>query len=734
MPNLRHFWQRILYGDPGSEVLVDSEAPPTIQQELENAVTYVAEFNVSNWTDVMPVTGEPVTIDQIRLYDETGDGYPMRPLFTGTLNTVTGRSYPNSATLSCTGPLAKLRKVRVADLDVSGMTDGEAWKEVMDFCGVAYDDANVDEWGYELGAVKPVIWRRGQSGAEFVAELDRVFGMATIELGDGSVWRFAYDKAPDAYADDLYSGIYNVAMTFTRGQEGATFYDNERDLGDVDQIGSYVRVQGLQYEGAEGTADEGCTFDIYADAIADHPKLGAGQYVAPIDFSSDLIQHESLAKAVAVRIMRWGNREPDLLRVETANHASLTVGDLIEVRDEAPGIGITTYKRYLILRTARTADFMSLDCVGGAAGATGTITSGIRRCCGTQLEDGTCDETGTNPDPGSPPAPGVPGDPGVGVCDPIADPTCIPGVDTSLPDPPNVLDPFINCQGETGEVLQGDATNPICVGGGAGEWVTPSTTCWDAPWRISESNVLFNIPCNGGAGGPIDKFGYSEASGLGVVLTYNTTPNDCGTSGSEKTAANDFVFPGGSNLCVSGTAYFCGNGQIQVIYESTSDLDLSAVTFYVGEGFTFGGIEYGVVAHSENNGTIKVGHGPPNRSIDASNRDNGGLGGFPASPGEVSFNVCFDVASGYQRVIYGGSFGGGYMEDERTIESMEAAGTPGFPFAEQPSDSAGHTLTIRHIFDDNDGTCVPWIRLNEMGHSTCEINPNYTNPFVQVEV
>ena len=118
-----------------------------------------------------------------------------------------------------------------------------------------------------------------------------------------------------------------------RGQSGVSFYGNERDRGDLDQIYNYWIVRGLQYGGDEGTDEEGCSFAFVAVANTDHAKLGPGVDVGPQEFQSDLIQSEALAKAIAQRLMRWHNREPDVLRIQCGNDARVGPGQLVTVKD-----------------------------------------------------------------------------------------------------------------------------------------------------------------------------------------------------------------------------------------------------------------------------------------------------------------------------------------------------------------------------------------------------------------
>lgn len=463
MPTLRRFKTRILVGSDPDYVEILSDVPVRIQEQLEQAVTSVAEFGVTleNWTLERNV---PVVIDHINQGVVTEDGYEMKRLYTGVTNSIAGVSYPNKVAVTCAGVLSKLRFSRQDDLVLTGMTDQEAVQTILTFCGIPFTSGDIKGRSYELGAIKAVFWKKGQSAAEIVQELDRVCGYATIEIGNGRVVRIPYSRVPYDYTSD------SITKSFRRGQAGSTFYENERDRGGVDQVQNYWRVTGLSWDGEEDEPDEGCHYTIWAEAYAIHPNLGEGVWIAG-DFSSDFIQSEALAKEIASRMCRWYNREPDTIRVRTSNDGTLNVGDVIGVTDSVYGIDLPNAKRYLILNIARDGDFMTVDGVGGTEGDVDTLTSGIELCCGHQQEDGTCDEEGDNPSPDESPTPNIPPDSPTGHCDPIADPTCIPGEDYELPEAPNVEDQFIGC--ETQGIDNPDSDSGVHMGAGTFDCTTP---------------------------------------------------------------------------------------------------------------------------------------------------------------------------------------------------------------------------------------------------------------------
>ena len=88
---------------------------------------------------------------------------------------------------------------------------------MLELCGIAYTASEVLGWGYGSAPVQPVIWRAGQSGERIVGELDRVFGCATIELGNGRRRALPVSRAPLQYSSPTY------AKTFVRGRAARQF-------------------------------------------------------------------------------------------------------------------------------------------------------------------------------------------------------------------------------------------------------------------------------------------------------------------------------------------------------------------------------------------------------------------------------------------------------------------------------------------------------------------------------
>ena len=713
----RDLWVRVALGDAGT--LVPTAAPVRIQQQLEGAVTTVAEVTVAGFTPVL-ATNEPVVIHHVNRNNAPEPDYESRQLFAGIVNRIGGVGSPHGVTLSCTGELAKLRRTRTSDYVMQGKTDTEVARDVLTYCGVAFEEDDIWGWGYTLGLADLAgptdpwpVWRAGQSGAAIIGELDRVFACATIERNDGSVVRFMYSRSPEDYVDPPYT------KTFARGRAGASFYGNERDRGDLDQVFNYWIVRGISYTVGEGEDYEGCTESFVATANADHAKLGPGVDVGPQEFSSDLIDSEALAKAVAERLMRWHNREPDLLRIQCGNDARLAPGHIVLVRDASYGIDVPASKRYLVLAVARDGDEMLIDCVGGPPGETGTVVSHLYRDC-----NGTETDVGTDPPPFTAPDPMIPDIPDIGTMPPD-----LPEIEEPPP-PPNTDDPYIDCT----EVADGMEVVPVIEGG-----------------RYVDHDDLesSNYRASGSVAAYVDAGLAVEHIALklnGTLTANDTDPLD------DKEEANDTNVAGGPGVVtVAGEIYFRWDSarcEISITGDGPGDLR-ATLAAAPGAPYTFTGaagtgddetFQKGVFLDTENSIPIYSPYGDPHQCDEIFHTcNNGGLdaeGGLPV--GEwLPFSFAFDFSGEYQRITYSVGGAGGYMEDLRSRCVDASLDLLCEDLHYDVCAHAAHTLTIAAVgvtpgvAGDEQIDEETWqVRLRNVvfGHDTCEANPDYEPP------
>jgi hypothetical protein len=714
----RRRWHRVIWQEgEEDEQAVQLASTVTITERLDGAQNRVAEFAVSGQSppDAEVQLGKSVRIYQLRLDDADGEAN-MVTQFNGVVDRRSGSSWPQGMTITCTGVLSKLDYVPDADEDLTGMTEREAAQFILTESGIAFDEDDIDGWDYVLGQQVPVIWKANQPAADMMAELNRVFSMTLVEIGEGRPVRRYFEAYGWECDVDLDCDLLDATQLFARGRPGAAFYANARDVGPGDQIRNRWAVDGASWRGAEGGADEGCEFTVKATADGPHPtRPGHRSGIEP--FESQLIQTEGLAKAIAERLIRTFNRVPDMIKVLTANQPRLSVGDPVSVLDAAYGVGIGARTGCLTTSIQRDGDLMTFEAVCGPAGELTDSVARIDRCCGTQQEDGTCTDVGEDPGPDAPPGGHLPDmpDPGVLDCDPIADLTCLPDDQWTLPDDDaNYEDPYLDCS----EVEGDDA------------FAHKEGLTVESAWRdISAGQTTWLVGFDTDTGSAIE-LSLADASGLGILTLNFTQPS------SAKEPANDQTFSAGEVMCLTLDMESCtGDATVAVVYGPPSGGDTMSAGFY------FGGLE--VCPEGPLNPCATVGwsagtgnSGPVWTTLDAVrnrscgfDRNNGGYGGSPAG-GRATVGVCFDPSGEYQRVTVTGGFGGGFMEDFRF--SNECASVP-VPLHYDPDSSGGKVLEIR--VSGNAALSTPECPTITfygfgVGYDTCVANPDYIPPAV----
>lgn len=417
----------------------------TQNESLEDLTTMVVDTHLANFPTFVSA-GDEFTVRQ----GGWGSGQEMYQ-FTGIVDSRVGTSMPNVFRVTGVGPLSKLRRAPLSDHDLTGMTDGEAVEYVLTQCGVTYDTADIYDYGYVLGPIADVKWLKGTPGSDIIREIDRVIGAATMEIGTGRVVRFLYDKAPNAS---------QISFNFTAGNS-QWYYNSERTRGGLDAIKNFWRVTGLTYEStSDGTpvtdpdATDTCNSTFYAESSEEHPVLGSG-FTVPQEFQSDLIQTEAMAKRIVIRMMRWYNRAPDTVVIETANDPRITPGDVVGLVDAAPGLQLTgSPSPYLVLSVNRDRDFMRLNCIGGSPGDYGTVFSELVTCCEGQRENGTCVDNGTDPNADDPGTIGGPPDSPIGDWTPPDEPP-LDEIDVPDTEMPVICDDLQDDDGELNDPVDG---------------------------------------------------------------------------------------------------------------------------------------------------------------------------------------------------------------------------------------------------------------------------------------
>ena len=669
---------------------VDLAGPPVQNEQLEGWTTYVCEAELEDQPAL--ALGQSVSLAQVDF-----DAAQQAAQFRGIVDHISAASFEHRVVLTCTGPLARLRRVPTSDHTLTGMTDGQAIKHVLDSCNISYAAADIQDAGYVLGAQAPIVWHRDQPGWEIVRELDRVFGMATLEIGNGRIVRFAYDRAPSAAL---------ISRTFERGVD-ATFWRNERDYGSLDAIQNVWQITGASWEGSDG-----CQYTVWARAEGANPALDSPSVrIRRQEFASDVIQDQALAEAVARRMMRWYNRQPDELVIETLNDPTISPGDVVGVIDPVYGIGLTTAAPYLVLAVDRRGHEMTLTCVGGAAGSEGTVTSGVEKRCNKTSSNVSFPGSYSPPPVSAPPA--VPLDPWSCATDGGPEWIC----------PSNTTDAFLGCTETDGMAGVADSNQVDDQGFVSWQWVQ------NTAWRVSNvSGVAAKVR----ADGTVEEILVLSAATRTFV--WNETPG----YDSAKSESNDTLLGTAPAFVLTGEVMFRRSDQSLAIVLSGGDSRTAACFLYGSPGFHLaggGGNEgdhvWNVRADGENQTARHSDISPPGSCPHATlDCNNGGfmgkdLGGFPLNTW-IPFTITFDLTGERHRVYVSAGGVSGYFED------LECWGpTCEFPFLNEPCSHPSHRLVLDCQPGASGGTLNDpsmKLRLLGMGHSTCEPNPAFEPP------
>lgn len=346
---------------------------PVVQNESFESQTWVADFQLAARPASEPAEGDTVEIMRIRVADDEGDWQ-----FAGYVQDVETESEPWSMHIRANGELDKFNVLREGtDLNLTG-DDAGVWMAVADYCGVIYDAADIQNAGFNVAEREALKWKIGTPGWSVIQELDDVLGMRTIEIGHGRVIRFAYDLAPDG---STHHFEYEKGVT-------ATFWKHSRRAGRRSERMNRWKITGVSIDCDDG--DTACTCQVWAKATdtgSRKARRHRRQTVPFQEFSSDFIQSEDAAEAIARRFMRWYNRSPDEISIDVLNDSTARIGHVVKITDSTYGIGASPAKYYMIWAIDRTGDAMTLHLVGGAEGSEGTVTTGVQKQCNEALSD-----------------------------------------------------------------------------------------------------------------------------------------------------------------------------------------------------------------------------------------------------------------------------------------------------------------------------------------------------------
>jgi hypothetical protein len=365
-------------------VKINGTVVPTLEDvsldEHLGDLSRTAEFTIAALVEPRPVESDVIYIDLI-----DGDAALYWTLFAGTINNVDiesdGAGNDFSFIITAVDQLELLRATKKGgDMALDGLTGGEIWKAVAEYCGVLYDNDDIADTGFVFGQHAPLTWKDDSStaGAAIIQEIDEVEGMKTMTVGPNRVIRFPVDWTPDG-SSTLYRSYLKSSS--------ADFGKHHRSTGDRDAIQNVWRVEGAAVDSADGS----CTSTPWAYASHGNAQIGRRTRQPEQSFSSDFVQDTTLAEAIATRLMERYNREPDTAGLAMVIDPNLHPGCVVRLVDDTYGIDADG-RRCLVTDVQRAGFSMSADLICGAAGATGTVTSGVDTVCGDDHSDTDWDD------------------------------------------------------------------------------------------------------------------------------------------------------------------------------------------------------------------------------------------------------------------------------------------------------------------------------------------------------
>lgn len=678
----------------------------TISESMDNLTT-VVEFGLAQRGGSLPTKGDSVLVQWIDRHAETSVD-----MFFGEVDAVEVESGPWSYRCRCVDQLAKFRRVKSgSDMDLTGLTDGEAWKSIADYCGISYDSDDIFDMGYVLGARAPVLWLSDGStpGSSLIQELDDTFRCNTIAIGHGRVIRHAYDPFPT-------SGDFAVA-TYVRGSS-TRLQGLHRTRGGSDSIQNVWKITGATIESEDGS----CSTTPWAKAIDGNGELGSRHVrISEQSYSSDLIQDESLAMAIATWKMGETNRVTDTGSLQLFQSTSLHPGSIVGIIDPTPGIDADDARWCLVTSTERVGFGMTVQLTTGPAGEVGTLTHGMNLVCNDSSSDGSGADDGFDdfPDPGE--FPDIPED--------LWDPGDDPDDDLEIGDDSDTtpVDLPIVCS-ENQDYLQFmDGIIPQSY------WRPDAPGAWD--WVTTDGSV------------PIDGstlVAKMHAGSGGLILTSN--PNTA-----TQTSADDIVYDALSAVSFCAEVAVCGDNtlvELALIRADTGVPFNSGVTWYaepdgisstdahaVNRKFT------GRILIPNGNVVTKFDKTPGPISAGALARNTGQFFPFPgpddglttsgpgSNPEDYTFMtlcVSYDLTTEYQDGYAYGDGGEGHATSERCLTASCVGGALHYT----PNARDFKLEIFGSNIDWELGDCPPLqVLTGAVGSGDCVPNPDYLNPW-----
>lgn len=696
-------------------VYIPIQSDISITEDMSQLTT-VAEFSVATRGGSLPVEDQPLVIYWVDFHN-----HRKVPVFGGTIDSIEVESTPWSYRCRCVDQLAGLRRTKNgSDMNLTGMTDGEAWKAIADYCDVTYDDDDIADQGYILGARAPIYWLAdGQTpGSSMIQELDSIFRCMTLTIGNNRVIRLNYDPFPP-------NGD-QAKQTYTKGIS-LRWQAHHRSRGGSDTIQNVWNIKGVTIE----SEDNSCTTQPWARAVDGNEVLGGpGRKVVEQSVDSDLIQDTSLAEWIAKWKMGDTNRRAETGTANIFNDPNIHPGAVVGLHDGTQGID-ANIRWALVQSVQRNGPVMTLTFTAGPAGDIGTITSGMDVQCNDTSSDGGDADDGFDPDdPGELPDTSLDDDDLTGIddgTDPDTD-----GTDS----PPPIDEPIVCTDPEAHTFIEGATSSPDHV---STYWRDRDSMKGD--WTYAKMNgqtpllndVLVTLP--------------TAKSGT-LILTTNL---DTFTSG----ASDDRIFLSNSQLVVCANLAVCGADttiEFALLREDTkAAISLNVLWITKPDGVKVTGITPGTryfngqITIQNGDVVTDLDHTPGPISNGGTHRNTGTYFPYPPSTSAIGvpidtphphpedykfYDVCaaFDLSStaGYQNLYAFGDVGEGWATSEECLTPTCTGGV----FTYTPN---SHDFNLAFFVNRPSwiiGDCPPVIiRDFTLGVTDCEHNDAYKPPW-----
>lgn len=654
--------------------------PDFTQSESLESLSGVVTFSPASRPAFAP--NDDITVEWIDVASDIG-----RFQFAGRVSTLEVNSQPQDLGIPANDVLRRLdfvRKVDDGDYEMTGKDPDDVLKDVLDYVGITYDDADITHIAYPLGAQLDLFWRVDQAASVVVQELNFVFGMHLFVVGNGRVVWNHYDLAYDDAA-----GLYK---TYTKGTS-RTLWDARLTYGHPEEVQSRWKVTGPSIECGSQNA---CQCQVWAKARDTNPQTGSTHQHRPYqEISSDMIQSVPLAESIVRRYQRWFNRFSKHLQLQLLNDPNVHPTAKIRYRDHTTYMDVVTGDFCTVTSVDRQLYEMNVNAICGGPGDEGTVTSGVQKDCNRTESNTTAPGAYTEPDFGYPPV-----DDGLIFNDEF--PT---GIDEDQL--PNLTDPYTGCT-----ELDGMTGGSSFIGG---DGYVSISALDDIKWRSSGASASALL--HGTGIPPVYTIQELVLFGGGAVtLAFNET-----SPYAAKNLGNDFTVGTAPAFTLSFEVMFEWDGaSLEVSFGAGGAL------IYPAPGTVYHGLSGDVFATAlldTENETAYLAGGLPEHTCDHPSvaKNNGGVrvGGGLAVGSWVPVTFSFDYTAPPMSTYYSGP-DGGYVRDTTDCDPF---GT----FTPDPCTDLTHRLEIRGFTAVGSTFSDPSIRLRGLtvGHTTCTPNTNF---------